>query len=84
MKIYENEYTDYIIKEIIRDVARVKVDVEAVQTTIINGEGKPEDVVYTQDNPLNLYENNIQKVYLSQCYSKNYPFYVNVIFEQAQ
>lgn len=84
IKIYENEYTDYIIKEIIRDVARVKVDVEAVQTTIINGEGKPEDVVYTQDNPLNLYENNIQKVYLSQCYSKNYPFYVNVIFEQAQ
>ena len=26
---------------------------------------------------------NVQKLYLSQCYSKNYPFYVNVVFEQV-
>lgn len=50
---------------------------------------------FTEANPLKLYlsqygPNNgggmhwvdVQKIYLAQCYSKNYPFYVNVIFEQ--
>ena len=50
---------------------------------------------FTEANPLKLYLSqngpngsggthtvDVQKIYLSQCYSKNYPFYVNVIFEQ--
>ena len=73
-----------IIRELIRDAQRVDVEIEQVKTTIINGEGEPEDIYYTESNPLNMYEGGLQKVYLSQCYSKNYPFYVNVIFEQTQ
>lgn len=50
---------------------------------------------FTEANPLKLYQSqkgpngsggthtvDVQKIYLAQCYSKNYPFYVNVIFEQ--
>ena len=82
--VYELETNDYIIRNVSRDIARVEVEVEDVRTTVINALGQPEDIVYTQSNPLNLFEGNIQKVYLSSCYSKNYPFYVNVIFEQIQ
>ena len=81
---YELETKDYIIKNVSRDIERVEVEVEDVRTTVINAHGQPEDIVYTQSNPLNLFEGNIQKVYLSSCYSKNFPFYVNVIFEQIQ
>lgn len=50
---------------------------------------------FTEANPLKLYLSqngpngsggthtvDVQKIYLAQCFSKNYPFYVNVIFEQ--
>ena len=50
---------------------------------------------FTEAHPLKLYLSeyglndgggmhsvDVQKIYLAQCYSKNYPFYVNVIFEQ--
>lgn len=50
---------------------------------------------FTEANPLKLYQSqngpngsggthtvDVQKIYLAQCFSKNYPFYVNVIFEQ--
>jgi hypothetical protein len=43
---------------------------------------------YTAENPLNLFKLesgvSVQQYFFSQCYSKNYPFYVNVIFEQIQ
>lgn len=39
---------------------------------------------YNKDNPLSFFEKSIQKIYFSECYSKNYPFYTNVIFEQTQ
>ncbi|MBR7135649.1 MAG: hypothetical protein IKD14_00815 [Clostridia bacterium] len=81
---YEKEVTDYIVKTLIRDVERVTVDVEQVKTTSIDGEGNPKDTFYTKDSPLNLFNgSNIQQMFISQCYSKNYPFYVNVIFEQV-
>lgn len=41
---------------------------------------------YTADSPLELFQSQngvmVQKYYLSQCYSKTYPFFVNTIFEQ--
>ncbi len=82
--VYDYQNTDYIIRHIERVMQRVTIDVEQVKTTIINGDGNPEEVIYTQSNPLNLFEGNLQKKYLSQCYSKNYPFFVNVVFEQVQ
>ena len=83
--LYEYDNTDYIIRELQRDISRVDIMVEEVTTTIIDGEGKPQVIRYTQSNPLNMFgADGLQKVYLSQCYSKNYPFYVNVIFEQVQ
>lgn len=37
-----------------------------------------------EDNKLSFYDDKgIQKVYLAQCYSKSYPFFVNVVFEQV-
>lgn len=83
--LYEYDNTDYIIRELQRDISRVDIMVEEVTTTIIDGEGKPQVVRYTQSNPLEMFgDDGLQKIYLSQCYSKNYPFYVNVIFEQVQ
>lgn len=42
-------------------------------------------IEYDSNNKLNFYDNNgLQILYLSQCYSKSYPFFVNVMFEQDQ
>lgn len=42
-------------------------------------------IEYDSNNKLNFYDNNgLQILYLSQCYSKSYPFFVNVMFEQEQ
>lgn len=39
---------------------------------------------FNGDNKLSFYDDKgIQKVYLAQCYSKSYPFFVNVVFEQV-
>lgn len=36
------------------------------------------------DNKLSFYDDKgVQKVFLAQCYSKSYPFFVNVVFEQV-
>lgn len=40
---------------------------------------------YTEANPFDLFdENQIQKYFISESYSKNYPFTVNVVFSQIQ
>lgn len=42
-------------------------------------------IEYDSNNKLNFYDNNgLQILYLSQCHSKSYPFFVNVMFEQDQ
>lgn len=42
----------------------------------------------TTDNTLHFYADedgtSVQQMYLAQCYSKEYPFFVNVVFEQIQ
>ena len=74
---------EYITRTIERTFNHTEILVEEVAW---RGIGKPDDApkeIYTQLKPLNLFESDIQKVFLSQCYSKNYPFFVNVLFEQV-
>lgn len=74
---------EYITRTIERTFNHTEILVEEVAW---RGIGKPDDApkeIYTQLKPLNLFESEIQKVFLSQCYSKNYPFFVNVLFEQV-
>ena len=42
-----------------------------------------EGVYYDSENPLKFFEGDIQKLYLSQCFSKDYPTSVSVLFEQV-
>ncbi|MBQ8879619.1 MAG: hypothetical protein IJY69_02110 [Clostridia bacterium] len=42
-----------------------------------------EGVYYDSENPLKFFEGDIQKMYLSQCFSKDYPTSVSVLFEQV-
>ena len=74
---------EYITRTIERTFNHTEILVEEVAW---RGIGKPDDApkeIYTELKPLNLFESEIQKVFLSQCYSKNYPFFVNVLFEQV-
>lgn len=74
---------EYITRTIERTFNHTEILVEEVAW---RGIGKPDDApkeIYTELKPLNLFESDIQKVFLSQCYSKNYPFFVNVLFEQV-
>lgn len=50
-----------------------------------DAEGKVTQTEYdSEDNAFELFNGGIQKYFLSQCYSKSYPFKVNVYFEQLQ
>ncbi len=70
-----------------RTVVITLIDVEHV-SRVIDGEY----VEYFKDTPLSLFETveidgemvTLQKYFISQSYSKNYPFTVNVLFEQVQ
>lgn len=68
--LHGNIYSSIVIDEIIR--------------TETGEDGETETTVITEQNQLDFYGDGIQKLYLSQCYSKGYPFFVNVVFEQAQ
>lgn len=50
-----------------------------------DAEGKVTQTEYdSEGNAFELFDGVIQKYFLSQCYSKSYPFKVNVYFEQLQ
>lgn len=72
-------YTDDYLN--IESVSSTKTEIDATGTTT-------ETTTYYTDGsqpeeaPLNLYDGDIQKIFLSSSYSKNYPFYVDVVFEQ--
>lgn len=71
----KNEQGEHSYSEIkFDDVARSQTDENGTTSTMH----------YDESSPLELYENGLQKLYLSRCYSKSYPFFVNVIFEQTQ
>ena len=76
---------EYFIRTIDRTTSRTNIQIESVKWVTEGTDGVDVDEYFTEDNPFKLFDaNSIQKRYLAQCYSKNYPFYVNVIFEQVQ
>lgn len=84
----------YQLREITRNILKSKMTINDIKwvtfdkdgNTAVDADGK---IIYqhfdSQETPLKLYgDDGIQDYYLSPCYSKNYPFYVDVIFEQIQ
>jgi len=60
------------------------ITAKSVSRNVADSDGNLTAVSYPIGSPFTLYDpNGIQKFYLSQCYSKNYPFTVNVLFEQT-
>lgn len=56
---------------------------------VTDDKGTVQMIDYTTTSPLKFYYTNengtqIQYLYLAQCYSKEYPFFVDVVFEQIQ
>lgn len=82
---------EYINRVITRTYNHSPINVSEISQTTSTIEGSTTTEtknVYTKDNPLNMYqkdsENKLKQIYyLSSSYSKNYPFYVDVIFEQV-
>lgn len=75
----EYHYSDITLTEV--SMPETDADGNAV---LENGVQKK--IYYTAASPLELFQSqngvSVQKYYLSQCYSKTYPFFVNTIFEQ--
>lgn len=75
---------DYIQKKIERTYDYDEINIDQVKWSVHDENNDLKEVSYDKDKKLEFYENDIQKLWLAQCYSKNYPFYVDVIFEQTQ
>lgn len=74
---------EYIQKKIIRSYIFNEITIDKVTWTKIIDDVS-QTFTYDENNKLEFFENNIQKLFLSSCYSKSYSFYVNVLFEQEQ
>lgn len=74
---------EYIQKKIIRSYIFNEITIDKVTWTKIIDDVS-QTFTYDESNKLEFFENNIQKLFLSSCYSKSYSFYVNVLFEQEQ
>lgn len=90
IKTVQNEYIERVLQRqynysniILTEVSMPETDA-AGNAVLENGVTKIK--YYTADSPLELFLSQngvqVQKYYLSQCYSKTYPFFVNTIFEQ--
>ena len=84
VELLQDAQTEYFIRTLDRTTNRTNIQIESVKWIKEGADGVDVDEYFTEDNPFKLFEGDIQKRYLAQCYSKNYPFYVNVIFEQVQ
>ena len=72
-----------------REIVRVtsyaqSIKFKKVYRRVEDAEGNVTQKEYSEDNAFELFDGVIQKYFLSQCYSKSYPFKVNVYFEQLQ
>ena len=73
-----------------REIVRVtsyaeSITFKKVYRRVEDAEGKVTLTEYAdKDHAFELFDGVIQKYFLSQCYSKSYPFKVNVYFEQLQ
>ncbi len=87
--------TEYFTREIVRNYTYAEVTLTDVTwcqrdesgQLVTDDNGNSIAAQYNGDNHLNFFtkENgvDVQKLYLAQCYSKEYPFFVNVVFEQV-
>lgn len=74
---------EYIQTKIIRSYIFNEIAIDKVTwTKLIDDETKT--FTYDENNKLEFFSADIQKLFLASCYSKSYPFYVNVLFEQEQ
>lgn len=74
---------EYIQKKIIRSYVFNEITIDKVTWTKVIDDVS-QTFTYDEANKLEFFNNNIQELFLSSCYSKSYPFYVNVLFEQEQ
>jgi hypothetical protein len=89
-----SEEVRYQLRDITRNILKSTITINDIKwvtfdasgNTAVDADGK---IIYqnfnTPETALKLYgSDGLQDYYLSPCYSKNYPFYVDVIFEQIQ
>lgn len=83
----------YQLRDITRNILRSTMTIDNIKWVTFDGKGNTAvdadgKIIYQnfdESSPLKLYgDDGLQDYYLSPCYSKNYPFYVDVIFEQIQ
>ena len=83
----------YQLRDITRNILRSTMTIDNIKWVTFDGNGNTAvdangSIIYQnfdESSPLKLYgDDGLQDYYLSPCYSKNYPFYVDVIFEQIQ
>ena len=83
----------YQLRDITRNIRRTTMTINDIKwvtfddkgNTAVDADGKIIYRNFDESSPLKLYgDDGLQDYYLSPCYSKNYPFYVDVIFEQIQ
>lgn len=77
------EKTENITRQIVRTYVYTPIQLSNVVWQKEGADGTLENVTYTAESPFNFYTDGIQKYYLAQCYSKEYPFFVDVVFEQV-
>lgn len=76
--------TEYIQKKIVRTYTYSEIVIDEAIWTVTDESGDMQTVTFDKSSPFEFFSDNIQKYYMAQCYSKSYPFFVNVIFEQTQ
>lgn len=72
-----------IYRKIVRTSEKHNVKLTSVKRQVQEGDTLVTKS-YDESNKFDLFEGEIQKFFVSQSYSKNYPLKVNVIFEQTQ
>ena len=91
LEIVDNFPEDnYIYRTIRRKSNYVNIQIESMNWSYLDSNNTPVPVTFTYDSPFNLFRQatidgqlvNQQQYFISQCYSKNYPFSVNILFEQ--
>ncbi len=85
----KTQETDTVNRLIRRHVHSATITINSIcrEDKVFNEHDEPVDVYiyYDEQNQLKLFEENgEQKLYISQCFTKNYPVSLNVHFEQIQ
>lgn len=76
----------YQLRDITRNILSSTMTIDNIKWVTTGENGNTNEQYFnSKETALKLYgDDGLQDYYLSPCYSKNYPFYVDVIFEQIQ